>query len=636
MGSPMSRLQETTAEVARARKYAARVRILIAAVGFLILLIEPGWIDHAGAAAIGLGVIAVTGLIELLVRHERWLVYEETFSCVAAIFIVALPGGEITAITFLWLVAAAVGVLARGGRVGAPGRILVVGALLWPLLADGVTGERIGLAAGSILMLMAVGRISKETAELLEQARHSARHDDLTNLLERTAFAHQVDELIALPGPRAGAMIVIDIDDFGAVNKRHGHSAGDALLIRVSRMLQEALREGDVLARVGGDEFAAFVLGGDPEMVAERLVAQAGNAVGQMTPGARAGWTRFPLDGSRAEALLAGADVALRIAKRAAGPRVAIPYEGAPLTDGVSGARSELERLCAGQGLRIAVQPIVDVDGGQVHAYEALARFETGGGQGPLHWFSLAEEFGMRADLELICLRRACELLADLPGDTRLSVNLSAPLLVDARTVQAFAEIPDLSRLIVEVTEETLVRNVLDVQRVTSALRGRGVEFAVDDIGAGYSGLGQLATLRPSYLKLDRALVSGINERPALQSLLQVLTGYAASTGGMLVAEGVETEAELAVVRAAGAPLVQGFLLARPGPPWPTAELPDRVTWIGRPSSGQSQVDLAGAERGERTVDPAHEQVAPIVDPRPGPGPAAPLGPTLPAELPPR
>lgn len=217
----------------------------------------------------------------------------------------------------------------------------------------------------------------------------------------------------------------------------------------------------------------------------------------------------------------------------------------------------------------MVTQPVVDVASGQIHAYEALARFATRDGQGPLHWFALADELGMRAELELACLRASLKLLDDLPAGRRLSVNLSAPMVVDHRTRALLDASPALAALIVEITEETLVRHGEEIQRTIGGLRERGVRIAVDDVGAGYSGLGQLAGLRPTYVKLDRGLVRGIDREPARFALVRALTDYARRTGGMLVAEGVETVEELAHVRAAGAPLVQGYLLARPAAPWP-------------------------------------------------------------------
>jgi diguanylate cyclase (GGDEF)-like protein len=589
------RRPEPTVDVARARRYAAHVRITIALVGLGLLAVDRAIDPHPLTAALGLAVIGVTGVVESVVRHQRWLRFEEALSCLAAILIVGFGGGQVTVVTIIWLVAAAVGVLARGGRVGAVGRLLVLAALLSPLVTQGtLTAENVGLAVGAIALLLATGRVSRETVELLRRARHDADHDALTGLLARDAFRVEVDRLAgAATRLRPGALIVLDLDDFGAVNKRRGHAAGDALLASSARAMEDVLRGHDRLGRMGGDEFAVFVAGDDPDGVARRLIDAVSHS-GQTC--ACAGIARCPRDGQDAEALLAAADVALRVAKRS-GKREVATYEGAPLlASGSEGARGALERMCTGDGLAMAVQPIVDAETGRAHAYEALARFASRGGEGPLHWFALADELGMRAELELACLRAALDLLPELPAGTRLSVNLSAPLLGDRRTLDQLAACDDVSRLIVEVTEETLVRDGPAILRAIAALRSRGVLFAVDDIGAGYSGLGQLATLRPSYLKLDRGLVQGIDSEPDRVSLVRALAEYARNTGGLLVAEGVETPAELAEIRAAGVPLVQGFLFAKPDPPWPRVPLADHA-WQ----------TAAGAERspeGPRGADP--------------------------------
>jgi diguanylate cyclase (GGDEF)-like protein len=568
----MGQRPDPTPEVAGARIYAARSRILLALAGGTLLALDPGAYPHIVAASIGFAVIGLTGLVERFVRSARWLRYEEALSCIAVVCMVGYNEGRVDVVSLLWLVAAVTGVLARGGRVGWVGRLLVVGALFSPIVTTGtMTTENLGLAVGSILLLLAAGRISRETAELLRRARHDAAHDPLTGLLSGPAFRKQVDLLAELATrERPAAVIALDLDEFGAVNKRLGHAAGDRLLLRAGEAMQATLRGDDILGRLGGDEFAALVFTDDPQRVAERLMeAVAGEDGAQCT--ARAGIARVPADGTGAEALLAAADVALRVSKRSGAVHVTA-YDGAPLSDEADGAQAALARLCRGEGLWIAAQPIVEIDTGRPHAYEALARFFTRGGQGPLHWFALADEFGMRAELELACLREAFELTARLPGGALLSVNLSAPLLGDPRTAELLDACPDTRKLIVEVTEETLVRQEAAAARASAELRERGIRIAVDDVGAGYSGLSQLATLRPDYLKLDRVLVRGIEADPGRAALMHALADYARDTGGLLVAEGVETPEELACVRAAGAPLVQGFLLARPGPPWPEVD----------------------------------------------------------------
>ncbi len=241
----------------------------------------------------------------------------------------------------------------------------------------------------------------------------------------------------------------------------------------------------------------------------------------------------------------------------------------------IASARGALEKLLTGEGLSMVVQPIVDIRSGAIHAFEALARFgQPRQGASPLHWFSLADQLGVRAQLERACLRQALELHARRPPGTSLTVNLSARVLLDATTISMLEDagdhLPDdLAGLIVEITEETLVNGDMQLLSAIEPLRRRGARLAVDDMGAGYSGLRQITTVHPAYLKLDRSLIAGIDSDSERSALVGALAGYSSQVGCLLVAEGVETHAELQVVRRLGAPLVQGFLFARPGPAWP-------------------------------------------------------------------
>jgi EAL domain-containing protein (putative c-di-GMP-specific phosphodiesterase class I) len=231
-------------------------------------------------------------------------------------------------------------------------------------------------------------------------------------------------------------------------------------------------------------------------------------------------------------------------------------------------AKEALARFIAGDGLSMAVQPIVDVRTGSVHAYEALARF-AGSAEGPLHWFAMAAALGERDALERACLRAALGLFERRPAGVSLSVNLSAPVLLDPLTVAMLDGQRDLRGLIIEITEETLVRSDIQLRTVITPLRERGARLAVDDMGAGYSGLRQITTVHPSYLKLDRSLVSGIDHDQDRAALVGALVGYSKQVGSMLVAEGIEHSAELRLLGELGVPLAQGFYTGRPGRPWP-------------------------------------------------------------------
>ena len=567
----MSPRPTPTDAVLRARRYAARARIALALAGACLVAVDPGVDAHPLTAALGCLVIFLSGLVVYAVEDGLALRIEEPVSCLAAILIIGFGHGTITPISMIWLVAAAVGVLARGGRVGGVARVIVALMLASPLLTTGTfSGENIVLAVCTAALLLSTGRVTLETADLLARARYDADHDALTGALSISALRLRLDELAATGRPLY--LMVIDLDDFAHVNKRRGHAAGDALLQEVAAAINDKIGPDDVLARIDGDAMGVIGFDADGAAHAAKLLA-AIDAVGsddRIT--ASIGIARAPRDGMDAEALLGAADVALRIAKRTGKNRVSV-YAGEPLTGtGSGGARDALAAIVEGDGLWMAVQPIVDTFGGKVHGYEALARFE--GGQGPLHWFELAEELGMRPELEIACLRKTLDLLDDLPPGTRLTVNLSVPMLCDPVVADLLSSRSDLRNLIVEVTEEALASDNDVMFQTIADLRDRGVLFAVDDIGAGYSGLGQLATLRPAYLKLDRGLVQGLDADPTRASLVAAMNSYASATDALLIAEGIETEDELRTLSRIGVPLLQGFLLARPAEPWPqpTAE----------------------------------------------------------------
>jgi EAL domain-containing protein (putative c-di-GMP-specific phosphodiesterase class I) len=293
-------------------------------------------------------------------------------------------------------------------------------------------------------------------------------------------------------------------------------------------------------------------------------------------------------DAENAETLLLAGEIASRVIQReevamrdgaAIDLRPASPGPAAPPSDAeVARTRAALARLIAGDGLRMVVQPIVDLRCGRVHAYEALARFgRRRTDHSPLHWFAIADELGEREALERACLRAALELFERRPADARLAVNLSIPALLEPATFEMLDDFAagrrdGLEGLIVEITEETLVGNTREVLRVGDTLRELGARLAVDDVGAGYSGLRQIIEVLPDYLKLDRSLVSGIDSDPDRAALVSAITGYSRHVRSLLVAEGIEREEERRTLESLEVPLAQGFHLAMPGEPWPEVE----------------------------------------------------------------
>jgi EAL domain-containing protein (putative c-di-GMP-specific phosphodiesterase class I) len=220
--------------------------------------------------------------------------------------------------------------------------------------------------------------------------------------------------------------------------------------------------------------------------------------------------------------------------------------------------------LASPDDLTLAFQPIVDLAGATIAGYEALSRFP--GTAGPDIWFAAAADAGVAAELEALAIHKALAAVPDLPDNTFLTVNVSPHLLGSGPVQDALATRPDLRRVVVELTEHTPVDDLSALKRQTAELRERGALIALDDAGSGYSGLQQMAELRPQVVKLDRALVSDADTDPVRVALAEMVGEFAGRIDAWLLAEGLETADELAAFMRLGVPLGQGWVLGRPSP----------------------------------------------------------------------
>lgn len=221
-----------------------------------------------------------------------------------------------------------------------------------------------------------------------------------------------------------------------------------------------------------------------------------------------------------------------------------------------------------GEGVRAVYQPIIDLGRFTVVGYEALSRFDGVVGIGPDRWFEAAAHRGLVTELELVTLRTALAGRADLPRDCFLSVNVEPESLADDRVMAELLGDGCLTGLVIEVTEHRQMGTSDVVTRSLDELRGAGARLAVDDAGSGWSGLRQILDLRPSIVKLDRALVEGVDRDESKTALVEMLGHFANRLDAWLLAEGVETEGEARRLIELGVPLAQGYLFARPGPRW--------------------------------------------------------------------
>jgi EAL domain-containing protein (putative c-di-GMP-specific phosphodiesterase class I) len=213
----------------------------------------------------------------------------------------------------------------------------------------------------------------------------------------------------------------------------------------------------------------------------------------------------------------------------------------------------------------IVYQPIWSLAGNRPIGFECLSRFGAEPVRPPDQWFAEAAEAGKGIALELLAIRRALAPLASLPGDIYLAVNAGSETVLSPLLAEALAGHP-LDRIVLEITEHDCIDDFEALTAAVTPLRERGLRLAVDDAGAGHSGLQQILQMRPDLIKLDRSLIQGIGDDPSRRALTAALTLFARETGSDLIAEGVETETELAMLRALGVDRVQGYLLGRPLP----------------------------------------------------------------------
>ena len=281
----------------------------------------------------------------------------------------------------------------------------------------------------------------------------------------------------------------------------------------------------------------------------------------------------------------------------------AVPATHQHQDHGLPGA-AELARACTGEGMASWYQPIIDTARGTVVGYEALARFPGYTEKNPEVWFAAAQHAGRAADLEAAALRSAFAHRGTLPANCFLTVNVS-PHLLPSPVVQAvWADQGHLGGVIVELTEQTPIDSYLELEPFLHALRAAGALIAVDDAGSGYAGLQHLLTLRPSVIKLDRELVRDVDVDEARRALIEMLGLFASRVDAWILAEGIERVEELDTLAALGVPLVQGYLLGRPAPPWQALDLD-----VALRLSARSRTSQASTVRG--VVEPVATAASP-------------------------
>ncbi len=423
--------------------------------------------------------------------------------------------------------------------------------------------------------------------------QHLAFHDPLTGLPNRRRFLECLSGAVArcqADRSHAFAVLFLDFDRFKLVNDSLGHGAGDDLLVQMARRIQENLRPSDVVARLGGDEFAiladqagpASAHSRDAIVLAERLMAALRKPfrLGQvdLVASASIGITYSAFGCESGEQLLRDADTAMYKAKSRG--KAGYALFDASLHTAVSDRlrlEGDLRHAVQDGELALDYQPLFDLASGRASGFEALVRWRhpVDGTLGPAAFLAIAEETGQMAQLSEFVLHQACrqlrsfQLIHPALADLTMSVNVSAqdlgqPHFVD-RVSRAIVEAGlRPQHLTLELTEHMLMSSVEGAMDTLAALRRLGVRLAVDDFGTGYSSLSQLSLLPIDSLKIDRSFVGRMSAGSDASTVVQTIIDLGRALRKSVVAEGIESADQMAMLREMGCVLGQGFHLGTP------------------------------------------------------------------------
>jgi diguanylate cyclase (GGDEF)-like protein len=459
----------------------------------------------------------------------------------------------------------------------------IAGSLVATLDDDdaGVTAERSELLS-AFAQQVSLALTDARTVEAVQDAYL----DDLTGLPNRALFLERLRQAVeAAPGDRLNSVLFIDLDRFKAVNDSMGHKAGDDLLADVAERIRGCTRPDDVEARIGGDEFAVLLEQSGVEdalPVAERIIAAVKRPfrlVGMdVFINASIGVASISGSITDPEELLSNADVAMYRAKDA-GPGRVVVFEKRMRTEVVDrlSLHADLQYAIERDELALQFQPLVDLRSGRPVGVEALVRWRHGvrGLVPPMEFIPIAEETGLIIEIGRWVLRESVARLALLRRtfpELGLNVNISGHQLADRSLA---ADVSDVLRqaglpsgvVTLELTESAFMKDPVDALRCLRNLRALGVRLAVDDFGTGYSSLSYLQRLPIDEVKIDRMFVAAAETTAEGPAIVRAIVDLGHTLRLRTVAEGIESDAQLQILRGLGCDVGQGYYLARPMDP---------------------------------------------------------------------
>jgi diguanylate cyclase (GGDEF)-like protein len=480
---------------------------------------------------------------------------------------------------------------------------LALGSPLVRILTGGSKGlEPVHVAAlaalGALLVVLTrwmTHEILRPAAELeasrarlhraYEEAREFALVDGLTGLGNHRSFQEEFEAHLdqARRYRHELSLVLLDLDEFKQVNDAQGHAVGDELLAEVGRLLLQQIRRADRAFRVGGDEFAILLPHTNADGAAQlaRRILAAGLSVRPAAAYARpisfsAGVVSYPEHAANQEQLQLYADSAMYRGKRSGRTVVTIvdpALDGEHVDEQKRAALSDaVAQVIDERALRPVYQPLVHLETGRVIGFEGLIRPLPGSPfPNPGALFAAAEAGGRIVELDLACLEMVIARATAIPDPLLVTLNVSprtleAPEFGAARLVNMLdqAGFP-VDRVILEVTEREVIHDVARVVSVLERCRAAGMRIAADDVGAGNAGLRLLSQFRFDVVKIDLSLVQAGTGHDTVRAVVSTLVDLARRWGALVVAEGVETQAQLAMARDLAIDAGQGYLLGRPG-----------------------------------------------------------------------
>lgn len=425
-----------------------------------------------------------------------------------------------------------------------------------------------------------------ERKKAQRQLEYLAMHDHLTGLYNRHYFETALRQMAASTSRGAGthALMYLDLDHFKVVNDTFGHYTGDAMLREISSLLLSRVRKSDCLCRIGGDEYGLLVHNTDSEQarqVAEdfrMLIQSFQSLIGNQQVGISCSIGISEIDGlaGSPEEYLKRADIALYVAKRRGRNRVHFydpeDKESEELRNSLNWTR-RLRQAIEDDQLLLHFQPVLHIASGEIVHYEALVRLNLPG-RGlvmPGEFIPFLEMAGEMAMLDHAVLRRTLHVLKEHSGLHRVAINLSAQAFnhegfnsVVEELLEEVGVAPQ--RVIFELTESASMSNIPATQRMIKRLQEIGCEFAVDDFGTGFSTFGFLKQFPADFIKVDGSFIAQLENNLVDQALVRAITQVARALGKQTVAEFVENEVVLNLIREIGIDYAQGYHIGRPLP----------------------------------------------------------------------